>query len=149
MPGGELALRLIAASRTLVDALHAELARRGHPDVRPAHGFALQALAPGPIPSSALAVRLGVSKQAAGKTVDALVAHGYAERGDDPDDARRRLVTITPRGVEVLRLSAEIFDRLRAEHVARMGPERFAAFEDGLRGLTASTDPLGAAEWFL
>ncbi|HXO23629.1 MAG TPA: hypothetical protein VN870_03555, partial [Streptosporangiaceae bacterium] len=26
--------------------LHAELARRGHPDLRPAHGFALQAIGP-------------------------------------------------------------------------------------------------------
>jgi hypothetical protein len=42
--GYELPLLLFAGFRSVLDDLHAELARRGHPDMRPAHGFALQAI---------------------------------------------------------------------------------------------------------
>ena len=42
--GFELPLLLFGGFRSIIDELHAELARRGHPDVRPAHGFALQAI---------------------------------------------------------------------------------------------------------
>lgn len=141
--------RLLGAVRDLVDALHTELAQRGHPDVRPGHGFALQAIAPGPVTGSELAGRLGVSKQAAGKTVDALADRGYVERTGDPADARRRLVVLTPRGRELLVLSGEILQRLRSERAAAVGPERFAAFEDGLRALTdGGAGPFAAAAWF-
>src|ERR1044072_7117377 len=42
--GFELPLLLFGGFRSIIDELHAELARRGHPDVRPAHGLALQAV---------------------------------------------------------------------------------------------------------
>jgi DNA-binding MarR family transcriptional regulator len=134
MSGAELALRLFGAFRSLVDDLHDELARRGHPDVRPAHGFALQAIGSGAT-ASELAVRLGVSKQAAGKTVDGLVALGYVRRTADAADARRKTVVTTPAGHEVLRLSAEIFERLRAEWEAEVGSSRMRGTEEALRHL--------------
>lgn len=93
-PGFLLPLLLLAGFRTLIDDLHAELARQGHPDLRPLHGFVLQAVGNGTT-ASELGQRLGVSKQAAGKTVDRLVALGYLERADDPADARRKLVRPT------------------------------------------------------
>src|SRR3978361_153784 len=115
MSGAEMALRLFGAFRSLVDDLHDELARRGHPHVRPAHGFALQAIGRDGATASELGVLLGVSKQAGGKRVDGLAALGYVERTADPADARRRTVVVTASGREVLRLSAEIFERLGGE----------------------------------
>ena len=44
--GFELPLLLFGGFRSIIDELHAELARLGHPDLRPAHGFALQAIGP-------------------------------------------------------------------------------------------------------
>ena len=43
--GFELPLLLFGGFRSIIDELHAELARRGHPDLRPAHGFARPAAA--------------------------------------------------------------------------------------------------------
>ncbi|MFI5926539.1 MarR family winged helix-turn-helix transcriptional regulator [Micromonospora sp. NPDC051543] len=140
-PGFQLPLLLLAGFRTLIDDLHAELAREGHPDLRPLHGFVLQAVGIDGTTASELGQRLGISKQAAGKTVDRLVAVGYLERVDDPADARRRLVRMTPRGVDGLRRSAEIFDRLRGQWAATLGEERVAAIEDDLR-------TMAAANWF-
>lgn len=126
---------LFAGFRSLIDELHAELARHGHPDVRPAYGFALQAVGGGADTATELGRRLGISKQAAGKTVDRLEALGYVERVEDRADARRRLVRLTPRGVDCLVRSAAVFDELHARWARTVGPERLAALEADLRTL--------------
>src|SRR5919107_2137217 len=107
-PGWMPPLLPLGGSRPLVDRLHAELARQGHPDVRPAYGFAMQAIGPEGATASELGRRLGVSKQAAGKTVDRLVELGYAERSTDAADARRKLGRLTPRGDDSLARSAAV-----------------------------------------
>ncbi|GHJ10703.1 MarR family transcriptional regulator [Micromonospora humidisoli] len=148
-PGFVLPLLLLAGFRSLVDDLHAELARQGHPELRPAHGFALQAVGVDGTTASDLGHRLGVSKQAAGKTVDRLVALGYLERADDPADARRKLIRMTEKGVDGLRRSATIFDALREQWVGRLGAERVAALEDDLRAVTPpDTFRLDVPGWF-
>jgi DNA-binding MarR family transcriptional regulator len=135
-PGFELPLRLFLGFRVLIDALHAELARQGHPDVRPLHGFVLQAIGRDGTSAAELGRRLGVSKQAAGKTVDALERLGYVARGADTLDARRKLVRLTDRGVDCLVRSARIFEGLRAEWAAALGESRLRALEDDLRRMT-------------
>ncbi|MET0417721.1 MAG: MarR family transcriptional regulator [Actinoplanes sp.] len=148
-PGYELPLLLFAGFRTLIDQLHAELSARGHPDVRPAHGFAMQAIGVHGASASEIGRRLGVSKQAAGKTVDRLAALGYVERADDPQDARRKLIRLTPHGIDALNQSAEIFDRLRAQWVERLGAERVAQIESSLRTVVpAAGFPVDVPGWF-
>ncbi|MFB7863862.1 MarR family winged helix-turn-helix transcriptional regulator [Streptomyces sp. NPDC056069] len=148
-PGFELPLLLFAGFRTLIDGVHAELARQGHPDLRPAHGFALQAIGPEGSTASDIGRRLGVSKQAAGKTVDRLLALGYAARTDDPADARRKLVRLTPHGVDALVRSAVVFDALRAEWAARLGRDRVRDMETALRAVVPAetTFRLDATSW--
>lgn len=150
-PGFELPLLLFAGFRTLIDRLHTELARQGHPEMRPAHGFALQAIAASPYGATASDIgrRLGVSKQAAGKTVDRLLAVGYAERADDPDDARRKLVRLTPYGIDALARSAAVFDELRADWAARLGADRVRDLEDALRAVVPAETAfrLDATSW--
>jgi DNA-binding MarR family transcriptional regulator len=132
-PGFELPLLLLGGFRVLIDRLHAELAHRGHPDLRPAYGFAMQAIGPAGATGTEIGQRLGVSKQAAGKTVDRLVALGYADRDGDASDGRRKLVRLTARGVDALVQSARVFDELRAEWVAELGADRVADLESALR----------------
>ncbi|MGW4500710.1 MarR family winged helix-turn-helix transcriptional regulator [Micromonospora sp. NPDC004336] len=147
-PGFLLPLLLLAGFRTLIDDLHAELARQGHPELRPLHGFVLQAVGGGTT-ATELGQRLGVSKQAAGKTVDRLVALGYLERADDPRDARRKLVRVTTHGLDGLRRSAEVFDRLRQRWADTLGADRVAALEDDLRAVTpANPFRLDVPGWF-
>ncbi|MFI6511643.1 MarR family winged helix-turn-helix transcriptional regulator [Streptosporangium sp. NPDC050855] len=134
--GFELPLRLFLGFRILIDELHAELARRGHPDLRPMHGFVMQAIGSRGTTAVELGRRLGVSKQAAGKTVDTLERLGYVERAHDPDDARRKIVRLTGRGVDSLVLSARIFDDLRAGWARTLGEDRLRALEADLRAVT-------------
>lgn len=148
-PGFELPLLLFGGFRSLIDQLHAELAEQGHPEVRPAHGFAMQAVGLQGATASEVGRRLGISKQAAGKTVDRLAALGYVARVDDEADARRKLIRLTPRGIDVLSRSAAIFDRLRAHWVTELGAKRVRDLEDALRAMApAEGFRLDAAGWF-
>jgi DNA-binding MarR family transcriptional regulator len=148
-PGYELPLLLFAGFRSLIDELHAELALRGHPDVRPAYGFAMQAIGIEGATASEIGRRLGVSKQAAGKTVDRLAALGYVERVDDQADGRRKLIRLTPRGVDSLRQAADIFDDLRARWVQTLGAARVAELETSLRTMVpAAGFPVDVPGWF-
>ena len=120
----------------MIDDLHAELARQGHPEARPLHGFVLQAIGrDGGLTATELGQRLGVSKQAAGKLIRTLVALGYVEAAPPQADARRKPVLLTARGVDLLARSAAIFEELRAGWANRIGPARLAALEDDLESL--------------
>jgi DNA-binding MarR family transcriptional regulator len=148
-PGFELPLLLLAGFRTLIDQLHAELANRGHPEVRPSYGFAMQAIGRRGATATEIGQRLGVSKQAAGKTVDRLAALGYVERVDDAADGRRKLIRLTPRGVDSLVRAAEIFDELRADWVRKLGAARVAELENTLRTVVPATGfPIDVPGWF-
>lgn len=135
-PGFELPLRLLLGFRVLIDALHEELARQGHPDVRPVHGFVMQAVGAGGTTAVELGRLLGVTKQAAAKHIDALERLGYLVRSGDPADARRKVVRLTTRGLDVLTRSAAIFDDLRAGWAETLGEERLRVVESALREVT-------------
>ncbi len=146
--GHELPLLLLGAFRALVDDLHLALAERGHPGVRPVHGFALQAVGDGAT-TSELGRRLGVSKQAAAKTAAALVTLGYLEERASPTDRRTRPLHRTAHGDDCLRASAETFDQLRQRWVDQLGADRVAAIEDDLEAVTrADTRRADAPGWF-
>ncbi|MCP2261098.1 DNA-binding transcriptional regulator, MarR family [Streptoalloteichus tenebrarius] len=148
-PGFELPLRLFLGFRVLIDDLHAELARQGHPDVRPMHGFVFQAIGAEGTTAAELGRRLGISKQAAGKTVDALERLGYLRREADPGDARRKVVRLTERGLDCLARSARIFDELRARWAEVLGADRLRALEADLRRVTpAEAFRLDIPGWF-
>jgi DNA-binding MarR family transcriptional regulator len=132
-PGFELPLLLLLGFRELVDELHEDLARKGHPDVRPMHGFIFQAVGPEGTTAVELGRRLGVSKQAAGKMIAGLERLGYLEREGDLTDGRRKVVRLTARGIQCLALSAEGFDRLRDRWKQQLGAARLKALEDDLR----------------
>jgi DNA-binding MarR family transcriptional regulator len=147
-PGFELPLRLLAGFRSLIDDLHAELAEQGHPDMRPMHGFVFQAIGPFGTTAAELGRRLGVSKQAAGKTIDSLEKLGYVIRVPDSVDQRQKTVVLTERGVDALRRSARIFEDLRARWADTLGIDRLRALEDDLRTVTAAAAvPLDLPGW--
>jgi DNA-binding MarR family transcriptional regulator len=131
--GFELPLLLFGGFRSIIDELHAELSRRGHPDLRPAHGFAMQAIGLAGATATETGRRLGVSKQAAGKTIDRLEELGYLSRIEDSTDRRRKLVRLTPMGMAALESAAMIFNDIRARWAEEIGADRLAALESSLR----------------
>jgi DNA-binding MarR family transcriptional regulator len=145
--GFEFALLLAGAFRAVIDRLHDDLARDGHPEARPAHGFALQAIGPDGATISELGRRLGVSKQAAAKTARGLEVLGYVARQIDPDDARATVLRRTPRANELLRLSAEFFEREQRHWIETLGADRFRALVQDLNTISAGAKISDLAGW--
>jgi DNA-binding MarR family transcriptional regulator len=145
-PGYALPLLLLDGFRTIIDTLHRELARQGHPDVRPVHGFALQAIGRGSGTVTELARALGVTKQAAAKTVRGLEQLDYIERAVDPADRRSQRLVLTGRGTEVLALSATALAAVRASWVDRLGASAVDDLEGALETVVGRPDVAGTMD---
>jgi DNA-binding MarR family transcriptional regulator len=137
--GADLALLLLGGFRTLVDAAIVELARRGYPDVRPVHDFAMRAIAAGADSASELGRRLSISKQSAAKTIAVLQERGYVARDADPLDARRKRLQVTALGFDVLRHGEAIFDELRDQWARQIGAAELETLETQLATLVGTT----------
>jgi DNA-binding MarR family transcriptional regulator len=140
--GADLALLLLGGFRFMADEATTRLAARGYPGVRPAHDFALRAVADGAVSVSEVGRRTSVSKQAAAKTVAFLEESAYVERSRDPRDGRRARLTVTDRGYALMRDGEAVFDELREQWESLVGPERVAELQNALARLLG-TDQRG------
>jgi DNA-binding MarR family transcriptional regulator len=136
--GADLALLLLGGFRTLVDAAVAELAERGHEDVRPVHDFAMRAIAAGADSASELGRRLSITKQSAAKTIAVLQERGYVTRDTDPRDGRRKRLQVTALGFDVMRQGEEVFDELRDQWAQQIGAAELDRIEDHLTALVGA-----------
>jgi DNA-binding MarR family transcriptional regulator len=132
MPPVPIARLLAAATRMTIESLHGELAGLGHGDLRPAHGYALNAVGEQGTTTARLAADLGMTKQGAAKLVATLVRDGYLARSEHAGDARARLLTLTPRGRELLASAERIQRELEARWAHAAGPEDVAALRRAL-----------------
>jgi DNA-binding MarR family transcriptional regulator len=136
--GADLALLLLGGFRTLVDAAMAELAERGHEDVRPVHDFAMRAIAAGADSASELGRRLSITKQSAAKTIAVLQERGYVTRDTDPRDGRRKRLQVTALGFDVMRQGEAVFDELRDQWAQQIGAAELDRIEDHLTALAGA-----------
>lgn len=134
-PGARLATLLRLGFNGMVDEVVTELERQGHPGVTASLEFALDAIDNGARDASALGRALGVTKQAAAKTIATLEQLGYVHRDVNPDDQRRMRLVVTPRGHDMTTRGAKAFDDLRREWVATVGARDAATAERALEAL--------------
>jgi len=132
-----LAILVREPFRAGTELLHERLAERGHPEVRPPHGAALQYLDDDGTQVSELARRAQVTKQSMAELVAHLERHGYVERVPDPADRRARLVRATPRGREVYAIAREVVAELEARWTAQLGAARMRQLRALLEELNA------------
>jgi DNA-binding MarR family transcriptional regulator len=123
-----LARLLTSALRLAVDEMHEKLATEGFDDLRPMHGYVLNAAdREEGVTASALADLLGVTKQAVAKVVHELVSLGYLQRSPETTtDARRRPLTLTTRGRAALAASARIQEEIEQRWAEAAGGRRLA-----------------------
>jgi len=132
---------LRVSRRVYGSAIRDALAETGYDDV-PRNGiFVIGAIARTGAPLSEIIDQLGVSKQAAGQLVDALVIRGYLERSIDPDDRRRLRVTLTARGAAAATVIRSAVERVDSAVAARVGGEYMAHTRATLASLITGAPP--------
>jgi DNA-binding MarR family transcriptional regulator len=114
----DLGILLALAYQEFVTQLHEALGDRGFDDLARSDGYVFRALDAEPLTTSALADRLGVSKQGAGQLVDDMARRGYVQSRPDPSDGRARLLELTSRGKRAL-AAARDFHRRYEQRLAR------------------------------
>jgi DNA-binding MarR family transcriptional regulator len=124
--------------------LRAAFATAGLDGIRPAQSVALVPLVAGGLHASDLADRLRVSRQAVAQAVAALERNGYVTRGPDPVDARARLIELTPRGRQALRVMRSNALNLEKRWEQVLGRQRLGELRETLQMLLSSeTDAAG------
>jgi DNA-binding MarR family transcriptional regulator len=123
----DLSLASLFTGWALADEIQRRLAADGFEDARFADGVVFQHLVSGPVTISTLAERLGVTQQAASKSVVDLEKRGYLSREPDPADARARQVVLTARGDAVIAAARKHRSALDAELRQALGDHRVEA----------------------
>jgi DNA-binding MarR family transcriptional regulator len=135
---------LRAARRTYGVAVRSALADAGCDDMPGNGSFVVGAIVRTGAPLGEIITWLGVSKQAAGQLVDALVTRGYLERTVDPDDRRRLTISLTERGQAAAAVVRGAVDGVDAELQRRVGAEQLAVARSTLGALIELGDELAA-----
>ncbi len=115
--------------------LRAAFAAAGLDGIRPAQSVALVPLAAGGMHASDLADRLRVSRQAVAQAITALERHGYVSRGPDPVDARARIIELTQRGRQALRVMRSNAVELEKRWEKVLGCQRLGELRETLQML--------------
>ena len=85
-----------------------------------------------------LVTHLGVSKQAVSQLIDTLVTMGYVARRPAPDDRRRTLLQLTPRGREAVSIIDDTVADIEADMAAAIGHEQLHQLHRALLQLDAA-----------
>jgi len=134
-PEADFGILLALAYRVYVDELHAALAARGYPDMRPSFGAVFRALHEQPLTLTQLAELLGTSKQAAAKLVAELVERGLVVQRASDEDRRRKDLTLSARGRALVRAAIDVAAKVEARLVAEVGPRAVAGMRAALEHL--------------
>ena len=140
--GADSAAELAGALRTVVGRLSHQLrvpaASQG---VTPTRLSALIALErAGELRPSVLAASLGITPASMSRLVESLESEAWVNRGDDPDDGRASLLSLTDGGRSLLaRLRGET-DSMLADDLAALSPESRSALADAIPVLVELAD---------
>jgi len=110
-------------------------------EVTAAQGRIFARVGPSGTRLSDLAAQAQVTKATAGFIVDQLERSGLVARVPDPDDGRARLVTITDKGHNAVRVAAEAVAAVEDEWTAHLGARRMRQLRQTLTQLREVTDP--------
>jgi DNA-binding MarR family transcriptional regulator len=112
-------------SRAMVDELIERMRAGGFEDTTAAHHPLFESIDPGGTRLTVLAERAGMTHQSMGELVGVLERRGYVERRSDPSDGRVRLVVLTEKGRDAVRLAVREIAAIEAAWLERVGAAGF------------------------
>jgi DNA-binding MarR family transcriptional regulator len=139
-----LTLLLQSCERRVMEGLLTRL-RPDFPEISAAHLTLFGALDCGVTHASAVAARLGVSRQAVARTARELDALGYLRLEEDPGQRNRHRLTMTDAGMRLAIAGRAALAEIEAELEARIGGADLAALRAALERDWTTVDPLPRA----
>jgi DNA-binding MarR family transcriptional regulator len=127
-----------AAGRAVIAAMMARVSARGFDGMTPAFAGLIPLLDAAGARASALAQRLGVTKQAMSQLLGELETRGYVEQVPDPTDTRAKIVRLTRRGIALRAACVEARNELQALAAETLGTVNLTRLQRDLMQLTAA-----------
>ncbi|MDO8861903.1 MarR family transcriptional regulator [Haliea sp. E1-2-M8] len=121
--------RLVALADDFSGRVLAAYHLQGYTEIRPVHGAVLRNLELGGTRLTVLAARAGITHRAMAKLVAPVMAMGLIQQRPDPEDARARLISYTPRGIQLLQQSSAIIESIYRVYSRAIGAEALQALE--------------------
>lgn len=125
--------------RYLEERVLMELHERGHP-ITASQARVFQRIGAEGSRLVELAAATSLTKQSVGFLVDQLEAAGYVMRTKDPRDARARIVSITPRGREMISVGVRVGAQVEREWAELLGDRQLLDLRRSLARLSEHTD---------
>jgi DNA-binding MarR family transcriptional regulator len=150
VPRRERRVTLIALFRHTAQRMVAELVEAlhdaGYTDISATHQAVFENLDPDGTRLTVLAARAGITHQSMGELVQELERRGYLERVADPTDGRARIVRLTRRGRQVVRVAVETIAQIEARWAdAWQQAAVHGNMADALRSVLEQQDPSSSA----
>ena len=123
---------LLRAFYWVDEGLQRNLRRRGGPVVTHSQSMVISTIGEGIHRPSAIAERLGISRQAVHQCLRELVSVGLVSLQDDPKDARAKIATLKADAKPMRKEALRILDELEDALAQRIGPQRMQSLRDAL-----------------
>lgn len=117
-----------------------KMAERGCVWVAEARGGLMQHIGPDGISQNQLVQRSGLTKQAVQQHLDELTRDGVIRRTPDPNDARKKRVELTAKGIESQHIANDVKREIENEFRSIVGESDFGQFSKALRALAEPHD---------
>lgn len=121
-----LGLLLLEAFRWFNESLLANLHEQGWQEISPAQSLVMTYLGAGGIRISDLARRLGVSRQAAQKSVSELEGAKLVATDVDPSNSSAKIVTLTALGETNVAVVLDVYSQVEQKLSKRLGTSKLA-----------------------
>ena len=122
------------------EGIYSRVRQAGYSDLQPVHVLLFRYPTVADVRPTELAEQIGISKQAMNDLLRQMEAKGYLELRPDPSDGRARLITLTPRGSELMELVRSADQAVSEEWAEVVGQKRFNAFRQTLIELVQAAD---------
>jgi DNA-binding MarR family transcriptional regulator len=136
----DLSLLALFAGWAMTETVRRRMVEDGFPEVRFNDGVVIQHLVAEPLSITALAKRMGVTQQAASKTVADMSRRGLLARQRSVADARVSLLELTDRARAAVAAARELRAKLDATLTEEIGATRIAETRAALAAILTSLD---------
>ena len=131
---------LLRITRAMTVETVTRMKARGVVGMQPGYPRLLGNLDTGGTRLSALARRMGVSRQAVAQLVTEIEKAGFVTRAPDPDDGRGVVISFTPMGRETLEMAVEVMTAIERDYAAIISQSGMNDLKGMLKAILDKTD---------